>query len=141
MRIKNLTIFAFLAALIIAVPLLASCEAVASYLIYSWIDDQFNNGGDDTTSEDPIILKITADRQEVHINESVVLQVEAKDNQDSAGELEYFWVTSAGTLINPTSSITVWQTPSTPGTATISIIVRDTDQNETSTSVQIEVLQ
>jgi len=140
MRIKNLTIFAFLAALIITVPVLTSCEAVASYLIYSWIDDQFNNG-DDTTSEDPIITKITADRQEVHINESVVLQVDAKDNQDSTGELEYFWVTSAGTLINPTSSITVWQTPSTAGTATISIIVRDTDQNETSTSVQIEVLQ
>jgi len=139
MRIKSVHIVALLLALVITVPMLTSCEAIVSYLIYEWIDEEFGgDGGSD--SEDPIITKITIDREVVHVDESVILEVEATDNNDSSSELEYFWVASAGTLINPTSAITVWQTPSVEGTVTISVIVRDTDGNEDATTVDIEVV-
>ena len=140
MRIKSVSILAIFLALMITVPALTSCEAVASYLIYQWIDDEFNNGGDDDDSEDPTINNISIDREIIYVDESVILEVDADDNQDSSGELEYFWVASAGTLINPTSSITVWLTPSTEGNVTISIIVRDTDGNEDSATVEVSVL-
>jgi hypothetical protein len=139
MKFKIASLIALLLALVITVPMSQGCSALASYLIYEWIQDEFDN--DSEPAEEPVIKKIALDRQEIHIGESVLMEVEAEDDDDSAGELEYYWVASAGSLVDPTSRITVWQAPNTAGIVTISILVRDTDDNEDSESFELEVLE
>jgi hypothetical protein len=118
--------------------MITGCEAIASYLLYNWIQDEFGNGGN---KETPVIRQILTDKQEVHINENVVLEVDAVDNKDDAGALDYFWVASAGTLTNPTSRITIWKAPDKAGKVTITIMVEDTDGNQDSQAVEIDVLE
>ena len=135
MRMKSITLLAFFIALLVAVPFTQGCSTIASYFLYKWIEDEFSED-----REEPIVKSIFVDREEVHVGDSVVLEVEAEDNQDSQSELEYFWVASAGTLVNPTDRITVWNAPGEPGTVSISILVTDTDDNEASATVEIEVI-
>ncbi len=136
MRMKLTSLFAILLALIIVVPVMNGCTQLASYFLYEWIEGEF-----DKDQEEPAIKRVSVDREEVHTGESVVLEVEAEDNNDNENDLDYFWVASEGILINPTSRITVWQAPDEPGTVTISIIVKDTDDYEDSATVEIEVLE
>lgn len=139
MNTRSIALFTMLLALIITVPLISGCEMVASYLIYEWIQDEF--GEDDGDGEDPIIRRVVADRQEIHTGEAVLLEVEADDAQDDANELEYYWFATAGTMVSPTNRITVWNTPDERGTVTISVIVTDTDENQDSATIEIEVLE
>ncbi len=137
MRIKYLSYVTLLLALVVTVPMLQGCQALASYLIYEWIQDEFE---DDEDREEPLIEKVVLDREEVHTGDTVLLEVEASDDQDSSSELDYFWVASEGTLIDPTSRITVWQAPNEPGIVTFSVLVVDTDDNEDSQMFEIDVL-
>jgi phage tail sheath gpL-like len=113
---------------------------VASYLLYDWLQNEFD-GNSNPDSEDPVILKISADKETIYTGDMVTLEVEAEDNQDSASDLEYFWFASAGTMASPTSSITIWNAPDDPGTVTVSVIVTDTDGNKDSATVEIEVIE
>jgi len=137
MPLRNTTLLLALLAVLIAVPAISSCQAVASYLLYQWIQDEF----DDDDRDEPIIRRILIDREEVHVGDSVLLEAEAEDKQDSQSDLEYYWVASAGTILEPTSRITVYVAPDEPGEVTISLVVRDTDDYEDSASVQITVLE
>jgi len=135
----RLTILSGMAVLVLSlalIPTLSSCEAVASYLLYQWIQDQLNN----ENKEAPVITKILADREEVHVGESVVLEVQAKDDKDSQGTLKYQWIATAGVIESPTSRITIWRAPNTAGQVAISVIVKDSDGNQDSQMVLIEVL-
>jgi len=138
MRIKFVSVAILLLALVIAFPTFQGCSAIASYLIYEWIDDEF---GDDDEPDYPNITRIAIDREEIHVGESVLLEVEADDDVDSASEMEYFWVASSGTIVDPTNRITVWIAPDNPGTVTISVIVKDTDENDDSITFDLEVLE
>jgi len=131
-----MTVLLVLASLIITVQV-SGCSAIASYLIYQWIEDEFNGGGDG--GEEPQITKIFADRETIYAGDAVILEVEAEDNNDSADDLEYFWTTDGGTLVSPTSRITVWNVPNEAKTYMITVLVRDTDDNTDSQTVDIEV--
>jgi len=137
MRMKYFTYVALFLALAVTVPMLQGCQALASYLIYEWIQDEFE---DDPDREEPLIERVVLDREEVHTGDTVLIEVEASDQQDSSSELDYFWVASEGTLVDPTSRITVWQAPNNPGTVSFSILVVDTDDNEDSQIFELEVL-
>ncbi len=139
MSTRSIALFSLLLALIITVPLISGCEMVASYLIYEWIQDEFGDGDGD--GEEPVIKRVLADREEIHTGEAVLLEVEAEDDEDDANELEYYWFASAGTMVSPTNRITVWNTPDEPGTVTVSVIVTDTDENQDSATIEIEVLE
>ncbi len=121
--------------LMFMMPAMSGCNAVASYLLYKWIEDEF-----DKDREAPLITRISVDREEIHTGDSVLFEVEADDKQDSSSELEYYWVASAGTMVEPTSRITVWIAPDDPGEVTISVKVEDTDGNEDSAVVTVDVL-
>jgi hypothetical protein len=140
MRVKFASIIALLLALVIAIPASQGCTAIASYLIYDWIQNGF---GDDNNKdpEKPVIKKITVDREEIHVGESVLFEVEAEDDQDKASELDYYWVASAGTMVEPTSRITIWVAPDEAGTVSVSVVVKDTDDNSDTVSINIEVLE
>ena len=139
MRLRIALLVTCLTLTLVAIPLTTGCEAIASYFLYNWINDQFGgNGGD---KETPVITQILTDKQEVHVNENVVLEVQATDNKDSVGDLDYFWVASAGTLTNPTSRITIWNAPNKVGKVSITIMVEDTDGNQDTQTVEIDVLQ
>lgn len=120
----------------VMVPM-TSCQQLVGYLIYEWIQNEFNN---DKTREKPLIERITTDVQVIHPDMAVVLEVDATDNQDNSSELEYFWTVSAGTLLTPTSRITVWNTPSNTGTVQVSVLVIDTDDNEDQRTVDVEIV-
>jgi len=138
MSARNTTVLLALLAVFIMVPAMSSCQAVASYLLYQWIQDEFD---DDEDREEPLIRRILIDREEIHVGESVLLEAEADDNQDTQSQLEYHWVASAGTFLEPTSRISVWVAPDEPGEVTLSLVVRDTDDNEDSAMVQVTVLE
>ena len=126
-------------ALLIAVPAISGCSAIASYLIYQWMEDEFGSGND-TTREEPFVRKITIDREEVHINQQVLLTCEAEDNNDSVSEMEYLWTVTGGELVDPNSRITIWKTPNLNGEVTLSVIVTDTDDNQASATVVVNIL-
>jgi hypothetical protein len=124
--------------LIAAVPTFSGCSAIASYLIYQWIEDEFGSGAD-PDREEPFVSKITLDREVVKINQQVILTCEAQDNKDAANELEYQWSVTGGEILDPTNRITIWKTPNETGTFTLSVIVTDTDDYQASASVNIDV--
>jgi hypothetical protein len=128
-----------LLAMALVAPAMSGCTSIASYLLYQWMDDQFNN--DDTPDEDPVVTKIMMDRSEVYTGDTVILEVEAEDDVDKASELDYLWVVSGGTLVNATNRITAWQVPNTSGDVTISVLVTDSDDNQGSATVKVTVLQ
>lgn len=136
---KLLSITAIVLTLFIAVPVMSGCTAIASYLIWQWIEDEFGSGGD-KEREQPFISQISIDREEVHVNEQVLLTCVAEDNKDSAAELDYLWVVSDGEIPDPQSRVTIWLTPASPGVITLSVIVTDSDGNQASASVDINVL-
>jgi hypothetical protein len=140
MRVLPISLFTVLIAALLVVPAISGCEMVASYLLYDWLQNEFD-GNSNPDSEDPVILKISADKETIYTGDMVTLEVEAEDNQDSASDLEYFWFASAGTMASPTSSITIWNAPDDPGTVTVSVIVTDTDGNKDSATVEIEVIE
>ena len=139
MRFRILLAALSLGLVIAVAPCVTGCETIASYFLYNWLQDEFGNGNN-TDKESPVIEKILADKQEVHIGDSVVLEVQATDNKDSSAELDYLWFASRGTMASPTSRITVWQAPSTSGKVTITVIVEDSDGNQDSQTVEIDVL-
>jgi len=136
MRIRIAASILLLFTAVFPVVVAGGCSAVASYLLYQWIDDQFSKD-----QQEPAISRISADKEEIHAGDTVLLEVEAKDNQDSQSELEFFWVATAGTLVNPTERITVWRAPDDPGKVSISVIVTDTDGNKDTATVELEVLE
>jgi len=141
MKMKITSVIGLVLALAIAVPVSTSCSAIASYFLYQWIQDEFGTGDGDSTGEEPVITKILMDRDEVHAGDSVLLTAEATDNTDSQNELTYYWVVSAGTMVNPTSRVTIWNAPDESGTVTISLAVKDSDNNQDTTTVDVTVLE
>jgi len=137
MRAKIFSITALLLLVMVSVPMFTGCSAVASYLLYEWIENEFDN--DDEDREEPLITKITIDKEIVNPGDAVLLEVDAEDDQDSASDLEYLWVVSAGELANATSRITLWTAPDTAMDVTVSIVVTDTDSNQDSAAVVIPV--
>lgn len=140
-KMKITSVLAIFLAIAIAVPMTTSCSAIASYLLYQWIEDEFGNGDGDSTGEEPVITKVLMDREEVHAGDSVLLTAEATDNNDSKSDLTYYWVASAGTMVNPTSRVTIWNAPDEEGTVTISLAVKDSDNNQDTTTVDVTVLE
>ncbi|MCK4719252.1 PKD domain-containing protein [bacterium] len=136
---KFFSIIVVILSLCVAVPALTSCEAIASYLLWQWIEDEFGSG-DDSEREQPFISQISIDREEIHVNEQVLLTCVAEDNKDSAAELDYLWVVSDGEIPDPASRVTIWLTPASPGVVSLSVIVTDSDGNQASASVDINVL-
>ncbi len=137
MRPRPISVLTLLLALIIAMPIVTGCEMVASYLIYDWLDNEF---GDDDPPEEPIITRISADRETIYTGDQVTLEAEADDDEDSQAEMDYFWFASEGSMASPTNRITIWTAPDEPGTVTISVMVTDSDDNQDSASVEIVVL-
>jgi hypothetical protein len=134
MRFRSISLsLLFLLALYIPVANIG-CQQVASYFLYQWMD---NNFGD--SNESPVIQSIISDKQDIKVGDNVTLSANAIDNKDSATELKYFWFVSAGSLANPTSQSTAWQTPDTAGTVTLSLMVEDSDGNKDTQSLQLTV--
>ncbi|MCX6645822.1 MAG: hypothetical protein NTY09_05650 [bacterium] len=136
-RLLSLTVIVL--TLIIAVPSFSGCTAIASYLIYQWMEDEFGSGSD-PNREEPFVNKITIDREEVHINQQVLLTCDAEDQQDSSSELEYLWSVTGGEIVDPHSKVTIWKTPNQNGEVTLSVLVTDTDDNQASATVTVNVL-
>lgn len=135
-RLFSLT--ALILLLFIGIPSLSGCSAIASYLLYQWMEDEFGSG-DDEDREEPFVRRIMLDRDVVHINDQVLLTCEAEDNRDEPNDLEYYWNVSAGVLADPQSRVTIWQVPNQNGTATLSIVVTDTDGYQATATVDINV--
>ena len=75
MRMKYVSALVIFLALVITVPALTSCEQIVGYLIYEWIDNEFNDD-DDEDREDPQIYSVSVDREIIYTGESVVLEEE-----------------------------------------------------------------
>jgi hypothetical protein len=136
---RLLSFTALILMLFITVPTFSGCSAIASYLIYQWMDDEFGSGSD-PDREEPFVNKITIDREAVHINQQVLLTCDATDNQDSTSELTYLWSVTGGEIIDPHSKVTIWKTPESNGEVTLSVLVTDTDDNQASATVVVDVL-
>jgi hypothetical protein len=136
MRFKSISL-AIILMLLVSMPILSGgCQQIASYFLYNWMDDNFGNNA---SKGDPVIQQVTADHQNLKVNDNVLLEVTATDDKDSAGDLTYFWFASAGTLTSPTSRITAWKAPSKAGKVTITVMVEDTDGNQDSQSVELDI--
>jgi hypothetical protein len=136
MRLKSLSL-AILLMLLVSMPIVSGgCSQIASYFLYNWMDDNFGNNAD---KDAPVIQQVSADHQDIKVNENVLLEVTATDDKDSAGDLTYFWFASAGVLTSPTSRITAWKAPTKAGKVTITIMVEDTDGNQDSQSVELTI--
>ncbi len=86
----------------------------------------------------PVIASLTADRTQVPPGGAVVCTANVTDADDTA--LVYTWSTSAaGATITGVGQAVSWSAPATPGTYTVTCVVRDTDGASDTASLTITV--